>query len=99
MPSNISRWHYSIMKKLPTRLSRLRRAPVQELSNIAHDTSDRVIIEGVTPEIDGGRFAIKRTRGESVLVEADIFADGHDAISAGFCLFPPPDQKRGGKAT
>ncbi|HEX9453889.1 MAG TPA: alpha-1,4-glucan--maltose-1-phosphate maltosyltransferase [Candidatus Binatia bacterium] len=55
---------------------------MQELSNIAHDTSDRVIIEGVTPEIDGGRFAIKRTRGESVLVEADIFADGHDAISA-----------------
>jgi starch synthase (maltosyl-transferring) len=42
----------------------------------------RVVIEGVSPEIDAGRFAIKRTIGESVVVEADIFTDGHDAISA-----------------
>jgi starch synthase (maltosyl-transferring) len=41
----------------------------------------RLVIEGVKPEIDGGRFAIKRTSGEKVVVEADIFADGHDAIS------------------
>jgi starch synthase (maltosyl-transferring) len=41
----------------------------------------RVIIEGVKPEIDGGRFPIKRAIGERVVVEADIFADGHDAIS------------------
>lgn len=31
----------------------------------------RVIIEGVKPEIDGGRFPIKRTLGEKVMVEAD----------------------------
>ena len=42
----------------------------------------RVIIEGLKPEIDGGRFPIKRVIGEKVVVEADIFADGHDAISA-----------------
>jgi starch synthase (maltosyl-transferring) len=42
----------------------------------------RVVIEGVKPEVDSGRFAIKRTVGEKVIVEADIFADGHDAISA-----------------
>lgn len=42
----------------------------------------RVIIERATPEIDAGRFAIKRTVGEKVTVEADIFTDGHDAISA-----------------
>jgi len=41
----------------------------------------RVIIEAVKPEVDGGRFAIKRTLGEKVVVEADVFADGHDAIS------------------
>jgi starch synthase (maltosyl-transferring) len=41
----------------------------------------RVVIENVTPEIDGGRFAIKRVVGESVHVEADAFADGHDEIS------------------
>jgi starch synthase (maltosyl-transferring) len=42
----------------------------------------RVIIEGVKPEIDGGRFPTKRTIGDEVIVEADIFVDGHDAISA-----------------
>ncbi len=41
----------------------------------------RVVIEGVKPEIDAGRFPIKRTVGEKVVVEADIFADGHDAIA------------------
>ena len=47
-----------------------------------HERSDRVVIEAVAPEIDGGRFPIKRTRGESVLVEADVLVDGHEAISA-----------------
>ena len=41
----------------------------------------RVIIEGVAPEIDGGRFPIKRIAGEQVIVEADVFTDGHDQIS------------------
>ncbi|MGB0128702.1 MAG: alpha-1,4-glucan--maltose-1-phosphate maltosyltransferase [Rhodocyclaceae bacterium] len=41
----------------------------------------RVIIEGVKPQVDGGRFPIKRCVGETVRVEADIFVDGHDAIS------------------
>jgi starch synthase (maltosyl-transferring) len=40
----------------------------------------RVVIEGVLPEIDGGRFPITRTPGELVTVSADIFADGHDVI-------------------
>jgi len=42
----------------------------------------RVMIEGVRPEIDGGRYPIKRTVGEKVEVEADIFADSHDVLSA-----------------
>lgn len=42
---------------------------------------NRVIIEGVTPEIDGGRFPIKRIAGEETVVEADALADGHDALS------------------
>jgi starch synthase (maltosyl-transferring) len=40
-----------------------------------------VVIEGVTPEIDAGRFPIKRTVGERVVVEADVFADGHEALA------------------
>jgi starch synthase (maltosyl-transferring) len=42
----------------------------------------RVVIEDIKPNIDDGRFPIKRVIGEKVVVEADIFADGHDAISA-----------------
>jgi starch synthase (maltosyl-transferring) len=42
----------------------------------------RVVIEGMEPEIDGGRFAAKRTVGEAVRVRADIFADGHDQLRA-----------------
>jgi starch synthase (maltosyl-transferring) len=40
----------------------------------------RVVIEGVAPEIDCGRFPIKRVVGEKVVVQADIFTDGHDAL-------------------
>ncbi|MBZ8133697.1 alpha-1,4-glucan--maltose-1-phosphate maltosyltransferase [Afifella sp. IM 167] len=43
---------------------------------------NRVAIEAVTPEIDGGRFAAKAALGEIVVVEADIFCDGHDVIDA-----------------
>jgi len=45
------------------------------------DGRRRVVIEAVTPEIDGGRFPAKRAVGERVTVEADVFADGHDALS------------------
>jgi len=42
----------------------------------------RVVIESLQPEIDGGKYPIKRTVGEPVVVEADINADGHDVLSA-----------------
>src|SRR5947207_10770708 len=42
----------------------------------------RIVIEGVTPEIDCGRFPTKRVVGDEVTVEADIFADGHDLLAA-----------------
>jgi len=42
----------------------------------------RVVIEGVTPTVDNGRFAAKRVVGDSVTVEADVFTDGHDIVSA-----------------
>lgn len=45
------------------------------------DGRTRVVIEGVKPEVDGGRFPIKRTVGEKVVVEANIFTDGHDQIT------------------
>src|SRR5262245_40786633 len=48
----------------------------------------RVIIEAIQPAIDAGRFPIKRTLNEWVVVEADIFADGHDVLSAVLCYRP-----------
>ena len=42
----------------------------------------RFIIEAVSPEVDGGRFPAKAVAGDVVDVEADIYADGHDAIAA-----------------
>jgi starch synthase (maltosyl-transferring) len=45
------------------------------------DRRRRVAVERLLPEIDGGRFAIKRTLGERVTVETSAFADGHDAIA------------------
>ena len=44
------------------------------------DGKVRAVIENVTPSVDGGRFPIKRTLGEEVVVEADCFTDGHDAL-------------------
>ncbi|HXG59348.1 MAG TPA: alpha-1,4-glucan--maltose-1-phosphate maltosyltransferase [Thermoanaerobaculia bacterium] len=46
------------------------------------DGRHRVIIEGVRPRVDDGRFPAKRVIGDDVVVEADIFADGHDVIAA-----------------
>jgi starch synthase (maltosyl-transferring) len=42
----------------------------------------RVVVEGVTPQVDEGRYPAKRTVGETVVVEADVYADGHDEVSA-----------------
>ncbi|MGB6066866.1 MAG: alpha-1,4-glucan--maltose-1-phosphate maltosyltransferase [Desulfomonilaceae bacterium] len=42
----------------------------------------RIVIERVSPVVDSGRFPVKKTVGEVVIVEADILADGHDVISA-----------------
>jgi starch synthase (maltosyl-transferring) len=46
------------------------------------DGRRRVVIENLRPEVDHGRFPIKRAVGEKVIVTADIFGDGHDAVSA-----------------
>src|SRR6201982_769595 len=39
-------------------------------------------IENLQPLIDGGRYPIKRIVGEDLVVEADIFKDGHDVVAA-----------------
>src|SRR6266849_6460859 len=41
-----------------------------------------IVIEGVTPWVDCGRYPAKRIAGESCVVEADIFRDGHQVLRA-----------------
>jgi starch synthase (maltosyl-transferring) len=55
--------------------------------------SSRIRIENVAPELDCGRFAVKRTVGERVAVAADVFRDGHDVLGA--CVrYRGPDKRR-----
>lgn len=51
-------------------------------SNLASEFQRRVIIENVHPEIDGGRFPIKRCPGDKVTIQAAVHTDGTDIISA-----------------
>jgi len=42
----------------------------------------RIQIQGVMPQIDCGRYPVKRTQGDRVEVTAVIFRDGHDTLGA-----------------
>jgi len=42
----------------------------------------RIQIQGVTPQVDCGRYAVKRTVGERVDVAARVFRDGHELLGA-----------------
>jgi starch synthase (maltosyl-transferring) len=50
--------------------------------------AQRVVIEKVSPELDGGRFPVKRVVGDLLEVEADIFMDGHDQLAAALLVRP-----------
>ncbi len=43
---------------------------------------NRIVIESVEPELDGGRYPVKRLVGDEFEVSADIFRDGHDVLGA-----------------
>ncbi len=54
--------------------------PVSDATDAA--AAPRLAIEKITPIVDDGRFVVKRVVGETVKVEADVFGDGHDPLSA-----------------
>ncbi len=60
--------------------SRRRRA--RSVPPVQADGPRRVVIERVRPEIDAGRFAVKRTPGDIVEVTAQLHADGYDLLAA-----------------
>jgi starch synthase (maltosyl-transferring) len=63
-------------------LRRLEAVTLSQDARAAAAALPRIAIEGVTPVVDGGRFAVKRDIGTPVVVEADIFTDGHDVLQA-----------------
>ena len=54
----------------------------------------RIQIQAVEPELDCGRFPVKRTAGERVDVYATILVDGHDALGAAIRVQPPSGKAR-----
>ncbi len=49
-------------------------------------TRRSIVIERISPQLDGGRHPVKRVVGDQLLVTADIFADGHDLLDAALLL-------------
>jgi starch synthase (maltosyl-transferring) len=78
----------ALLRDLPPgeiRQVQLKRAePVRSSRPDAMAAADnpRVVIERITPSLDDGAFAVKRIHGETLVVEADIFADGHEQLAA-----------------
>jgi len=62
--------------------------PIGDAEKLFMLAANRIAIEAVEPEIDGGRFPARSVAGEPLVIEADIFGDGHDNIDAAL-LFRP----------
>ena len=70
------------------------RMPIKAARALEADgNAPRIAIEAITPKVDGGEFAVRRVAGETVTVEADIIADGHDKLGVEL-WFRPVDEKK-----
>ncbi len=58
-------------------------------NDLPDDGRRRAIIEAIAPQVDGGRFPVKRIVDDTVVVEVDAFADGHDVVSVRLRHRPP----------
>jgi starch synthase (maltosyl-transferring) len=56
---------------------------------VIEPSHSRVVILAVRPEVDGGRYPVKRVVGDTVEVEADVVIDGHDIVRAALLHRPP----------
>jgi starch synthase (maltosyl-transferring) len=56
-------------------------APAKKSAKFAAQRCPRLVVEAVTPSVEGGAFPVRRVVGETVTVEADVFADGHEYLS------------------
>ena len=63
-----------------------RRSPTRGLAHLT--------IECVTPELDCGRYPVKRVVGDTVRVGADVIKDGHDTLAAQLIVRAPGEPAR-----
>ncbi len=54
------------------------------------DKQRRIVIEGVTPLVDKGRYAVKAVIEDVIEIGADIFKDGHEKLRAAILWRPLP---------
>jgi starch synthase (maltosyl-transferring) len=52
-----------------------------------------LVVNGIAPAVQGGRYAVKRLVGDELRIGADIFTDGHDVLAAR-ALYLPPGERR-----
>jgi len=52
-----------------------------------------IVIECVTPQLDGGRYPVKRVVGDAVWVGADLLKEGHDSPAARVLYQGPGDDE------
>jgi starch synthase (maltosyl-transferring) len=50
-------------------------------ATFASDGRRRVVIDAIRPQVDGGRYPVKRILGDTVSVSADLLVDGHDHLA------------------
>ena len=48
-------------------------------------SQSRIVIENISPQLDGGNHDIKVVVNEIIPVTADVLCDGHDLIAASLC--------------
>ncbi|MBA3258284.1 MAG: alpha-1,4-glucan--maltose-1-phosphate maltosyltransferase [Gemmatimonadales bacterium] len=59
-----------------------------ERRNLPH-----VVVTGITPVLDGGRYPVKRLVDDELRIGADIFKDGHDVLAGRVCFRAPGDAR------
>lgn len=67
---------------LPARRSDASKASLDPCPAPGPKPMRHVVIENVSPSVDGGAWPVKRVVGERCVVEADVFRDGHDKLRA-----------------
>ncbi len=74
-----------VRNRIPPTVSAIEREDSMALNLRPMKPSDgrrRVVVEELTPQVDGGRYPAKRVIGDAVEVRAAVFADGHDHVAA-----------------